>query len=70
MRRTSTKVPSDIVPARMRLAPRYMMSALTTPKSTVAERLITEVAVSVFKTFSSRRCTPPAKTSSSRSSAW
>ncbi len=54
------KVPRVIVPASMRRAPKYMISALTSPCSTVAERLITEVAVRVFKTLSSSRRTPPA----------
>ena len=58
-----------MVPAKIRFAPRYMMSALTMPMSTVEDRLITEVAVRVFRMLSSRRFTPPAKTFSSRSSA-
>ena len=47
-----------------------MISAPTTPISTVADRLMTEVAVSDFSTLASSRWTPAAKTSSSRASAW
>ena len=64
------KVPSVIVPPRILCAPSSIIIALTIPISPAAERLISEVAVSVFRTLSSRRCTPPAKTPSSRSSAW
>ena len=50
------------MPARICRAPMNITVAPTTPISTVAERLISEMAVRVRSTFSSRRCTPPAKT--------
>ncbi len=62
-------VPGVIVPARICRAPKYMIIALTMPIRLVAERLMIEVAVKVFSTFSSKRCAPVAKTFSSRSSA-
>ena len=44
-------------------APTYITIAPTTPISTVAERLIRDMAVRErFMTLSSRRCTPPANT--------
>ena len=49
--------------------PRTSTTAPTMPISTVAERLINDIAVSDFSTLSSSRCTPPANTSASRSSA-
>ena len=39
----------------MRIVPRYKINALTSPNRTVDDRLMREVAVSVFKTFSSSR---------------
>ena len=47
-----------------------MIRALIAPSSTVAATLTSAVPVSVRKTFSSSRCTPPEKTWASRSSAW
>ena len=58
------------VPAMIWRAPTYIMTAPTSPSSTLEERLITEVAVSVRITLSSRRCTPAANTECSRASAW
>ena len=43
--------PSVMACARIWRAPTYMISAPTTPISTVADRLITEVAVSDFSTL-------------------
>ena len=39
------------------------------PISTVAESDITDIAVKLFMTLSSNRCTPPEKTFASRASA-
>ena len=64
------KPPSVSVPARICRAPMYMTVAPTTPISTVAERLISEMAVRVRITFSSRRSTPPENTRASAASAW
>ena len=63
------KSPSVIAPAVIWRAPTYMITAPTTPISTVADRLMNEVAVRLFRTLLSSRCTPPANTSSSRASA-
>ncbi len=63
-------VPGVMVPEITLWPPSWITIALTTPISTAAERLISDVAVSVFSTFSSKRRTPPANTFSSRASAW
>src|ERR1039457_3747018 len=54
-------------PARICFAPTYIMTAPTTPSSTLAERPMMELAVSVRITLSSSRITPIEKTFSSRS---
>ena len=46
-----------------------IITALTSPINAVADKLMIEVAVRVFRTLSSNRCTPPEKTFSSRASA-
>ena len=56
------KPPRVSVPARIWRAPTYITVAPTMPISNVAERLISEMAVSDFSTLSSRRCTPPENT--------
>ncbi len=62
--------PSVSVPATIWRVPTYMTTAPTMPSRTVDERLMMLVDVSVLRTLSRRRCTPEAKTFSSRSSAW
>src|ERR1035441_9485267 len=51
-------------------APTYITVPPTIPISEVAERLISEIAVSDFSTLSSSRCTPAENTPASSSSAW
>ena len=63
------KSPSVMWFAAICRAPTYHTIAPTIPISTVADRLISDIAVSDLITLSSSRCTPPAKTSASRSSA-
>ena len=64
-----TNPPSVRSPAMMARAPKNMTPDPTTPNNTVAERLITEIAVSDFSTLSSNLVTPFANTSCSRPSA-
>ena len=64
-----TNEPMVMLPFRMRCAPRKIIKPLTTPRIIVDARLITEVAVSVLRMFSSKRCTLRPNTCSSRSSA-
>ncbi len=63
------KPPSVSVPAPIWRAPRNITVAPTRPISTVADRLISEMAVRLFSTLSNRRCTPPANTLASSASA-
>ena len=56
--------------ARIWRAPTHITVPPTTPISTVADRLMSEIVVSDFMTLSSRRATPPAKTRASPASAW
>ena len=67
-RRSDEQPPSVSVGgvARIWRAPMYITVPPTTPISMVAERLMSEMAVSERMTLSSRRCTPPAKTRASR----
>ena len=62
--------PSVMAFARIWRAPTYMMMAPTTPISTVADRLMMEVAVRDFSTFASSRCTPRGENLFFRASAW
>ena len=48
------KVPSVMVPARIRWAPINITTALTNPISAAADKLMMEVAVRVFRTLSSK----------------
>ena len=54
--------PVVIVPAMIWRAPTNVTTAPTSPRSTLADKLITDVAVKVRITFSSRRLTPVANT--------
>ena len=54
--------PKVKTPAAICRAPMYMTKAPTIPSNIVAERLSRAVPVKVFKTLSSKRCTPLEKT--------
>ena len=64
------KSPMVSVPAMIWRAPTYITVPPTMPISDVADRLISDMAVSDFSTLSSRRSTPPENTRASSASAW
>ena len=65
-----TNSPSVSVPAKICREPTNITTAPTMPISTVADKLISETAVSDRSTLSSRRLTPAPNTVASRDSAW